>query len=117
MMSDRVTRFWAKAIPEPNSGCWLWTGARDPKGYGLCRFPLGDAVILQRAHRVVYQIERGAIPVGLEIDHLCRNPSCVNPDHLEPVTRRENTLRGNSPKLSAERMKRNRTWLLRKGKA
>lgn len=49
------------------------------------------------AYRVVYEIERGAIPVGLELDHLCRNRCCVNPEHLEPVTPRENKRRAALP--------------------
>lgn len=78
------------AYPEPNSGCWLWTGTRDQLGYGhisvngKCR----------AAHREMYKKERGEIPGNLPLDHLCRVPSCVNPAHLEPVTHRENILRG-----------------------
>lgn len=66
--------------------CWLWTGARDKLGYGRLTRTL--------AHRLVYELMIGPIPEGLELDHLCRNPSCVRPEHLEPVTHRENLLRG-----------------------
>lgn len=83
-------RFESKFIPEPNSGCWLWTEALKGKGYGGFYLAGKDA----RAHRVSYELYVGAIPCGLTIDHLCRNKSCVNPDHLEAVTNRENVLRG-----------------------
>jgi hypothetical protein len=79
-------------IPEPNTGCWLWTGARFRKGYGN----FGIDGHNRSAHRVAYELYIGPIPEGLDLDHLCRVPSCVNPDHLEPVTRRENIRRGDS---------------------
>lgn len=82
--------FDRKWIPEPNSGCWLWLGCVDEKGYG--RVSLGGRLF--PAHSRSYQRAKGRIPRGLEIDHLCRNPSCVNPDHLEPVTKQVNALRG-----------------------
>lgn len=81
-------RFWAKV--EKTETCWLWTGAKNTMGYG------GISVkgTMIPAHRYSYELLREAIPEGLHIDHLCRNPSCVNPDHLEPVTCKENVLRG-----------------------
>ena len=83
-------RFEAKWTPEPNTGCWLWTGATDRKGYGQFRSK-GAHV---KAHRWSYERLVGPIPEGLQIDHLCRVPGCVNPEHLEPVTHRENQVRG-----------------------
>jgi hypothetical protein len=74
-------------------GCWLWIGSRRGKGYGRT-FANGHIVL---AHRVAYELFVGPIPEAMVIDHLCRNPSCVNPDHLEAVTMRENTLRGVGP--------------------
>ena len=76
------------------SGCWLWV-AGTSSGYG--RFYLNPRRRATRAHRVAYEALIGPIPDGLTIDHLCRVRHCVNPSHMEPVTSRENTLRGNGP--------------------
>ena len=73
-------------------GCWHWIGHLR-SGYG--RLMVNGSFI--SAHRMSYEHFVGPIPDGLEIDHLCRNRSCVNPDHLEPVTRTENIRRGTSP--------------------
>jgi len=72
--------------------CWLWTGEIDLKGYGVITIK-GKR---RRAHRIIYELLIGEIPLGLEIDHLCRVRNCVNPKHLEPVSRTEN-LRRNVP--------------------
>lgn len=88
---DMPTRFWAKV--NKTADCWVWTASTYPNGYGI--FSIGHGV-LSAAHRVAYQLVIGPIPDGLELDHLCRNHLCVNPCHLEPVTHRENTLRGRS---------------------
>lgn len=72
------TRFDARHMPEPNSGCWLWTGAVDAKGYGLLQ--VDDAS--RRAHRLAWELHRGPIPASLHVLHKCDVPSCVNPDHL-----------------------------------
>lgn len=78
------------SMPVPFSGCTIWTGAADKQGYG--RINIGGKAKL--SHRVSYELEFGEIPKGLEMDHLCRTPSCINPLHLEPVTRKVNTDRG-----------------------
>lgn len=80
-------RFWAKV--ERGDGCWLWSGRLD-RGYG--RFYVSHHRTV-RAHRFAYESLIGLIPSGLDLDHLCRNRRCVNPAHLEPVTRRENLMR------------------------
>lgn len=93
-------RFWLKVDKGDGSGCWMWTGAKSPLGYGAFRVSPRD---LRRAHRYSYELLVGPIPEGLHIDHLCRVPSCVRPDHLEPVTLRENTARGTAWQVIAER--------------
>lgn len=85
----------ARVSMEPMSGCWLWTGYIAKQGYG--RMSIKEMEPRARwAHRVSYESFKGAIPEGLQLDHLCRNKTCVNPDHLEAVTPRINCLRGNS---------------------
>ncbi len=80
----------ARTTPTAN-GCIEFTGARNHAGYGIVQ--LGRGVGTDRAHRIVYREIVGPIPDGLTIDHLCGNPACVNVDHMEPVTRAENTRR------------------------
>ncbi len=81
-------KFWAKV--QVTDTCWLWTASLSPFGYG--RLYVGKRMRL--AHQVSYEMYIGPIPIGLDLDHLCRVPRCVNPFHLEPVTRRENLMRG-----------------------
>lgn len=89
-MHDELKRF-LKLVKSPSSdGCWEFQGRRDRHGYGRYYFN-GHS---QGAHRVSYVLQRGPVPAGLVLDHVCRNPPCVNPAHLEAVTHRENVLRG-----------------------
>jgi hypothetical protein len=81
-------KFWSKV--DKTSDCWLWT-ASTRNGYG--QIARGDGRV-DYAHRLSYEMAHGAIPPGLNIDHLCRQPLCVRPDHLEAVTQRENLRRG-----------------------
>lgn len=76
-------------IPEPNSGCWLWIMSLNEKGYGR----RWDGLRERKAHTVVYEVYRGRLGDGLELDHLCRVRCCVNPWHMDPVTRQENMRR------------------------
>lgn len=87
-----------EAIVVDANECWVWQKCT-VHGYGKIDMPCKNSKKGYRpflAHRVMYELEVGPIPDGLELDHLCRNPTCVNPAHLEPVTRRENVLRSQS---------------------
>jgi len=88
MNMDEIT-----ARIDDTGDCWLWTGTISVNGYGHLTWN-GKTV---RAHRFIYEALIGEVPVGLELDHLCRVRHCVNPRHLEPVTRQENVRRGVSP--------------------
>jgi len=78
-----------------DSGCWLWLGTSQQKGYGMRWDPAAKRMVY--LHRVNYEHFVAAIPDGYQIDHLCKTPPCCNPAHLEVVTPRENTLRGDAP--------------------
>src|SRR3990167_2214942 len=86
-------------VPEPNSGCWIWLGARTLRNYPILQIE----GMSQRAHRAVYEFYHGKVAHNLVIDHLCRNTLCVNPKHLEPVTSWINVKRGRAspPVLNA----------------
>lgn len=81
-------RFWPKVLK--TEGCWEWQGVRNHLGYGHVH----DLDRVKRmAHRVSLELAGVEIPEGYDVDHLCRNPPCVRPDHLEPVTHAENMAR------------------------
>lgn len=87
MLPDRIEELIFR-IPE--SGCWIWMGELNRNGYGRVAF--GGA--RRMVYRIMYILLVRAIPDALHLDHLCRVRCCCNPSHLEPVTPRENTLRG-----------------------
>lgn len=87
-----ISRFWEKV--NKTDTCWEWIGALNGKGYGHIRVTKQRKMIL--AHRLSYEMHKEAIPVGLVLDHLCRNTKCCNPDHLEAVTQCVNNMRGTS---------------------
>ena len=98
---DNVSaRFW-KYVEKTESGCWLWNGALR---YGYGRFSIGGrSGRVLMSHRFSYEEANGLIPEGLQLDHLCRVRNCVNPEHLEPVMRKENIRRGESPSAKQSR--------------
>lgn len=91
--SKTKKRFEDKYLINKETGCWEWQAGLDGKGYSaFCvrkRMKIG--------HRISYNIYVGEIPKGLVIDHLCKNIKCVNPAHMEPVTQKDNILRGEAP--------------------
>lgn len=93
---DRLPpNFWSKIRVDDESGCWVWVGSKTVAGYGhfgrrFRRYDTGEYV-----HRIVVGLREELVP-GMVVDHLCRNPSCCNPEHLEQVTPGENVRRGNA---------------------
>jgi hypothetical protein len=81
----------ARSIVDGATKCWNWSGVITANGYGTLSVRHS---VRKYAHRLSYEAHIGPIPKGLDLDHLCRNRRCVNPAHLEPVTRRENLIRG-----------------------
>lgn len=103
MNDTTLIRFKAKVAVQ--DACWLWTGAKNDHGYGQLRVG-GRSGRTFYAHRLSYEHHVGPIPVGHDIDHLCRTPACVNPAHLEAVTHRDNVMRGEAPRIVLSRTNR-----------
>lgn len=89
-LDSHHAKAWPIGYVIDGNGCWEWIGGKHPRGYGS--WYIGGKTY--RAHTVLYEREYGPIPAGMELDHLCRNTSCVNPAHLEAVPHRVNVLRG-----------------------
>jgi|SRR5262252_9024638 len=79
---------------EKGDGCWIWKGLVHRHGYGVYH--------KQYAHRLAYELYKGPIPAGMHIDHICMEPLCVNPDHMEIVTNAENQFRKTRPRKATE---------------
>lgn len=101
---DLASRFWRKVNHGGPGDCWLWTGSKNHLGYGQIHVAVGAG--RRGAHRVAYELLVGPIPAWAEdLDHLCRNPPCVNPEHLEPVTHAENMARAPWTAIQFQRAK------------
>lgn len=98
-MPTHQLRAWRRPAPErfatkytkTAGSCWVWNAKINASGYGVFGITPTNIVL---AHRYAYELLVGPIPDGLQLDHLCRVRACCNPDHLEPVTNRENVIRG-----------------------
>jgi hypothetical protein len=102
MSLEALKRAESRFVPEPNTGCWIWSAAVDNRGYG--RISVHNK--WRHAHRFLYEQYVGSVPEGLELDHICRTPCCVNPEHLEPVTHQENMRRAGASGAMGIRNKR-----------
>ena len=90
-MNNLPDRILKMCMPIPESGCLVWLGRQEKGGYGQVWWKGKIRLI----HRVSYEQAKGKIQDKMTLDHLCRVPSCINPNHLEPVTMKTNILRGN----------------------
>jgi hypothetical protein len=97
-------RFWTKV--EKTEGCWNWTAAKYPTGYGQIRID-GSA---HSAHRVAYELTKGPIPDGLFVDHICHNRACVNPKHLRLATAKQNQENRSSANKNSKSGVRGVSW-------
>lgn len=109
-LSTLATRIQSRTRIMP-SGCVEWFGPRSIGGYGTINLDNSPRYV----HRLTYQMWRGMVPSGMQLDHLCRNRACCNPEHLEPVTASENIRRGLLPAVMKEVGKRNRKVCCRRG--
>lgn len=97
--SSLLSRLLDRMEKDPDTGCWNWQSSTNKGGYGIFNFKKRGTT----AHRLLWETLFGEIDDDLDLDHLCRNRRCCNPQHLEPVTRHENIMRGDGPKCTRER--------------
>lgn len=91
-VDQSTSHFWSKVLQDPD-GCWEWVGYKTADGYGMTRH---QSFGTRYPHRIAFLLNGGEIPEGSELDHLCRNPACCRPDHLEAVSHKTNMYRGRS---------------------
>ena len=94
---------------DPVTGCWVWIAATSPNGYGNVPIARGKRQKARSAHTAHWEFRKGKVPDGFVLDHLCRNRSCINIDHLEIVTPAENTRRGVLTRLTEHEVREIRT--------
>ncbi|MCE5309626.1 MAG: HNH endonuclease [Acidobacteriales bacterium] len=99
---EDITHLLKKVKVNPGTGCHIWTGYTDQKGYGHC----GHQGKVRVVHRVIWEYRNGPVPEGLQLDHLCAVKSCCNPEHLRAVTARENSLADTSNNMAARNFRR-----------
>lgn len=90
MASDHTEKYLALVIRTTPEDCWQWGGTTSSTGYGSIECAQDGRRVVKLAHRVSYELAKGPIPPGLDVMHLCHNPRCTNPAHLEAGTRRQN---------------------------
>jgi hypothetical protein len=100
--STVAERLWPRFELKPDTGCWMWQGADNGKGYGQ----IWMNGRMRRVHRIAYLLTFGPLPADKQIDHLCRERACLNPEHMQVVSNRENVARGNGPGALAARTNR-----------
>lgn len=101
MRASKRERFDHYSPNRPEDGCWVWTGSRHDKGYGQLRTKHEGKSVLERAHRLAWEFEYGAIPQGVIVMHHCDNPPCVRPSHLFVGTHADNM---------ADKIAKGRAW-------
>lgn len=95
------SKFWSLVHRDGSNDCWEWRGRLNDAGYGVMECWRDGKRVVLRAHRIAMHLNGMVAADGQIADHLCRNRSCVNPAHLEFVTYRENTVRGNVTNISS----------------
>lgn len=113
-----ATRKSVKYVEEErgySTPCWIWRLWTTHEGYGKVSIKRNRVVRSQLAHRWVWEQTKGLIPQGMQLDHLCRQPSCVNPDHMEVVTNAENARRGSTTKLDWDKVREIRRLIADEG--
>jgi hypothetical protein len=100
-LDERIVLWKILRSRRTNKGCWLWQGHRSHKGYANVSYNKKSCSL----HKLVWEHFNGKVPPKLQLDHLCRNRHCWNPDHLEPVTNQVNCQRGNTGQHFAKKTK------------